>query len=48
VKKQAAEMLAAGASKRDVVKWVEDNGLVGEDISDAVGISLQDLQSGNY
>jgi predicted aconitase with swiveling domain len=48
VKKEAAKMLAAGASKRDVVKWVEDNGLVGEDISDAVGISLHDLQYGNY
>ena len=46
--KEAARMLASGSSKRDVVAWAEQNGLVGSEISDAVGISLKDLQSNNY
>ena len=48
MKNEAAKMLAAGVSKRDVVKWAIDRGFVGSQLSDAVGISLRDLQSGNY
>jgi hypothetical protein len=43
-----AKMLAAGASKRDVVKWATEMGGVGSQISSAAGISLKELQSGNY
>jgi hypothetical protein len=43
-----AKMRAAGASKRDVVKWATEMGGVGSQISDAAGISLKELQSGNY
>jgi hypothetical protein len=43
-----AKMLAAGASKRDVVKWAGDMGGVGSQISNAAGISLKELQSGKY
>jgi len=48
VKQQAAKLFAAGFSKREVVKWAMDQGFVGEQLSDAVGISLQDLQAGKY
>jgi hypothetical protein len=41
-------MLAAGASKRDIVKWVIEMGGVGSQISDAAGITLQELQSDKY
>ena len=41
-------MLASGRSKRDVVEWAQQNGLVGSEISDAAGIWLKDLQSNNY
>jgi hypothetical protein len=48
MKAQAARLLAAGFSKREVVKWAADQGFVGSQLSDAVGISLQDLQAGKY
>jgi hypothetical protein len=48
MKAQAATLLAAGFSKREVVKWAIDKGFVGSQISDAVGISLQDLQAVKY
>jgi hypothetical protein len=43
-----AKMLAAGASKRDVVKWAAEMGGVGSQISNAAGISLKELQSDKY
>jgi len=48
MKQQAAKMLAAGASKREVVEWGRKQGFVSSQLSDAVGISLSDLQSGKY
>ncbi len=48
MKKEAAKMLAAGVSKRDVVQWAMDRGFVGSQLSDAVGISLKDLQADKY
>ena len=45
MKKEAAKMLPAGVSKRDVVQWAMDRGFVGSQLSDAVGISLKDLQA---
>ena len=47
-KKEGARMLAAGASKRDVVKWVIEMGGVGSQISDAAGITLIELQTDKY
>lgn len=43
-----AKMRAAGASKREVVEWAIGMGGVGHQISDAAGITLQELQSGKY
>jgi hypothetical protein len=48
MKREAVKLLAAGFSKREVVKWAMDKGFVGSQLSDAVGISLQDLQAGKY
>ena len=48
MKQQAAKMLAAGSSKREVVEWARKQGFVSSQLSDAVGISLSDLQSGKY
>jgi hypothetical protein len=48
MKTEATKLLAAGFSKREVVKWAMDKGFVGSQLSDAVGISLQDLQAGKY
>jgi hypothetical protein len=48
LKKEGAKMRAAGATKRSVVKWATDNGAVGRQISDAAGISLDDLQGNKY
>ncbi len=48
MRKEAAKLLAAGFSKREVVKWAMDKGFVGSQLSDAVGISLQDLQADKY
>jgi hypothetical protein len=43
-----AKMLASGASKREVVDWATRMGGVGSQISNAAGMSLRDLQNGNY
>ena len=48
MKEEAAKLLAAGFSKREVVQWEMKRGFVGSQLSDAVGISLQDLQAGKY
>jgi hypothetical protein len=48
LKKDAAKLLAAGFSKREVVEWAMKRGFVGSQLSDAVGISLEDLQAGRY
>ena len=45
---QAATLLAAGFSKREVVKWARDQGFNNLEISAAVGISPQDLHAGKY
>jgi hypothetical protein len=47
-KKEAAKLLAAGFSKREVIEYLAKRGLVGSQLSDAVGISLSDLQAGKY
>jgi hypothetical protein len=47
-RKEAATLLAAGFSKREVVEHLTKQGLVGSQLSDAVGISLSDLQAGKY
>jgi hypothetical protein len=46
--KEAEVLLAAGFSKREVVKWAADKGFVGSQLSKSVGITLQELQSGKY
>jgi hypothetical protein len=48
LKKDAAKLLAAGFTKREVVEWALKRGFVGSQLSDAVGISLEDLQAGQY
>jgi hypothetical protein len=48
MKQRAAVLLAAGFTKREVVQWAESTGFGGSDVSDAVGISLQDYQQGKY
>jgi hypothetical protein len=48
MKVEAAEMLATGASKRQVVEWAMKHGFVGRQLSDAAGIYLEDLQHGEY
>jgi len=48
LKEEAAKLLAAGYSKREVVQWAIERGFVGSQLSDAVGISLKDLQDNNY
>jgi hypothetical protein len=48
LKKDAAKLLAAGFSKREVVEWAMKRGFVGSQLSDAVGIFLEDLQAGRY
>jgi hypothetical protein len=48
MKEEAAKLLAAGFSKREVVQWEMKRGFVGSQLSDAMGISLQDLQAGKY
>jgi hypothetical protein len=44
-KKEAAELLAGSVSKREVVKRLMDKGFGESQVSDAVGISLQDLRA---
>jgi hypothetical protein len=47
--KQKAEIyLAAGFSKREIVEHLKAQGFGDSDVSDAVGISLQDYQQGKY
>jgi hypothetical protein len=41
-------MLASGASKREVVEWASKMGGVGHQLSDAAGITLNELQGGKY
>ena len=41
-------MLAASVRKGDIVQWTVGSGFVRSQLSDAVGISLQDLQAGKY
>jgi hypothetical protein len=48
MKGEAARMLAAGFSKREVVQWATERGFAGKQLSDAVGISLRDLQDDKY
>jgi hypothetical protein len=48
LKELTAKFLAAGFSKREVVEWAQGQGFTANDVSDAVGISLQDYQQGNY
>ena len=48
LKAGGAKMLAAGHSKREVVKWATSMGGVGSQLSDAAGISLTDLQADKY
>jgi hypothetical protein len=48
MQKEAAKMLATGSSKREVVDWAMKKGFVGRQLSDAVGISLEDLQHNKY
>ncbi len=48
MKEDAAKLLAAGFSKREVVKWAMGKGFGGSQVSDAVGISLKELQAGRY
>ena len=48
LKEVAAELLAAGFNKREVVEWAQSQGFSANDVSDAVGISVQDYQQGNY
>jgi hypothetical protein len=42
MKKLAADGLAAGFSKCEIVKWGRENGFVASQMSEAVGMSLQD------
>jgi len=44
----SAKMFASGASKRAVVQWAISMGAVGSQISDAAGITVQELQSDKY
>jgi hypothetical protein len=48
IKQQIETYLAAGFTKREVVQWATERGFTGKQLSDALGISLQDLQTGNY
>lgn len=48
LKEGSAKMVASGASKREIVEWAIKMGAVGSQISDAAGITLQDLQADRY
>jgi hypothetical protein len=48
LKTYAERHIAAGFSKREVVKYLKTKGFSDRDVADAVGISLQDYQQGNY
>ena len=46
--KTAAELLAAGFTKREVVEYALSQGFTERDVADAGGITLEDLQQGKY
>jgi hypothetical protein len=48
MKAEAEKMIAAGRSKQEVVRWGFDHELYGSSLAEAVGISVRDLQTGNY
>ena len=48
MKQRIATYLAAGFTKREVVQWARERGLTDKQLSDAVGVSLEDLQTGKY
>ena len=48
VKEEVVKKLAAGFSKREVVQWARENGVVSSALSHAVGIPLRDIQDGKY
>jgi hypothetical protein len=48
LKEKGAQLLAAGFSKREVVDWAKEQGGVGRQLSDAVGMFLRELQEGKY
>jgi hypothetical protein len=48
MKKEAAKLLAAGFTKREVVEWARKQGFTGSQLSDAVGISWEDLRDDKY
>ena len=48
LKKRAAEMLAAGRSKREVVEWARKQGLAKSDTSEITGIPISDLDAEKY
>jgi hypothetical protein len=48
LKQKAEQYLAAGFSKREIVDHLKAQGFGDSDVSDAVGISLQDYQQGKY
>src|SRR5262245_5528836 len=48
MKEEVARRLSSGASKREIVQWAKQNGFVGRALSDAMGISLKDIQDDNY
>jgi hypothetical protein len=48
MKEEVARRLSSGASKREVVQWAKQNGFVDKALSDAVGISLKDIEDDNY
>jgi hypothetical protein len=48
MKKEAARMLAAGHTKREVIEWGYKHGFSGQQMSEAVGISWRDLIDKKY
>jgi len=48
IKEEVEKRLSSGASKREVVQWAKQNAFVGKGLSDAVGISLKDIEDDNY
>ena len=48
IKEEVEKRLSSGASKREVVQWAKQNAFVGKALSDAVGISLKNIEDDNY
>jgi len=48
MERNVAALLAAGFSKREVVEWAREQGFDDSQVSDVVGISLEDLKAGKY